>query len=277
MHPVGKALWYIEAHLSEKLTVGRLAGVAEVSGYHLVRSFGTITGLPLMRYVRYRRLSKAAVELTASDLRILEIAMNAGYNSHEAFTRAFVACFGVSPETLRNANNLQDLKLVEPTIMNDMPLKKLPEPCMVTSKPLIIAGLRKQYSSETAAGIPNQWEQFAPYIGIIPNQVGNAAFGVKYNGDDEGNVDYLSGVEISRVSNLPSELEVLRLPSQRYAVFDHEGHVSDIRRTWHTIFRDWMPSQNMEIKEAPDFERYTERFNPQTGIGGIEIWVPVAG
>ncbi len=140
MHPVGKTLWYIETHLSEDLTVD--AGVAEVSGYHLVRSFGTVTGLPLMHYVRYRRLSKAAVELTASDLRILEIAMNAGYNSHEAFTRAFVACFGVSPETLRNANNLQDLKLVEPTKMNDLPLEKIPEPRMVNSKPLIIAGLR---------------------------------------------------------------------------------------------------------------------------------------
>ncbi len=86
--------------------------------------------------------------------------MNAGYNSHEAFTRALVACFGVFPETLRNANNLQDLKFVEPAKMNDMPMKKMPEPRIVNNKPLIVAGLRKQYNSETAAGIPNQWEQF---------------------------------------------------------------------------------------------------------------------
>ncbi len=124
MHPVGKTLWYIETHLSDELTVEQLADVAQVSSYHLVRSFGTVTGLPLMRYVRYRRLSKAAVDLSASDLRILDIAMNSGYSSHEAFTHAFVACFGVPPETLRSANNLQDLKLVEPIKMNDMPLEK---------------------------------------------------------------------------------------------------------------------------------------------------------
>lgn len=275
MHPVGKTLWYIETHLSDELTVEQLADVAQVSSYHLVRSFGTVTGLPLMRYVRYRRLSKAAVDLSASDLRILDIAMNSGYSSHEAFTHAFVACFGVPPETLRSANNLQDLKLVEPIKMNDMPLEKLSEPRIVNSKPLMIAGLRKQYTSETAAGIPNQWEQFAAYIGTIPKQVGNVAFGVKYNSDGEGNVDYLSGVEISEATDLPSELEVLRLPAQQYAVFDHNGHVSEIRRTWHTIFRDWMTSHKKQIKEAPDFERYSEKFDPQTGIGGIEIWVPL--
>jgi AraC family transcriptional regulator len=121
MHPIGKTLWYIETHLSDESTVERLSDVAKVSSYHLVRSFGAVTGLPLMHYVRYRRLSKAAVELSTSDLRILDIAMNAGYNSHEAFTRAFVASFGVPPETLRSANSLQEIKLVEPIKMNDMP------------------------------------------------------------------------------------------------------------------------------------------------------------
>lgn len=276
MHPVGKTLWYIETHLSEKLTVERLADVADVSSYHLVRSFGTVTGLPLMRYVRYRRLSKAAVDLSASDLRILDIAINSGYSSHEAFTRAFVACFGVTPESLRNANNLQEIKLVEPIKMNDTPLKTLSEPRIVNSKPLVIAGLRRRYNSETIAAIPNQWEEFAAYIGNIPKQVGNVGYGVKYNSDSEGNVDYLSGVEVSEVTDLPPELEVLRLPAQQYAVFDHEGHVSEIRRTWHTIFSDWMTSHKKQIKEAPDFERYSEKFDPQTGFGGIEIWVPLA-
>jgi AraC family transcriptional regulator len=60
-----------------------------------------------------------------------------------------------------------------------------------------------------------------------------------------------------------------------YAVFSHSEHVSTIRSTWTTIWNAWWPSSGHELADAPDFERYGEEFDPRTGLGGLEIWVPI--
>ena len=275
MHPVAKAVWYIEAHLADDMSLSDLSAVAGVSPYHLARSFSALTGLPPMRYVRLRRLSRAAVALAGFRASILLIALEAGYGSHEAFTGAFVTHFGTTPAMVRKSGDLNNLKLAKPVRMTDTPYDTLADPEIVESGSHLIAGLRKRYGPDTAAEIPNQWQAFVPHIGQIPDQAGNAAFGVRYNSDGEGHLDYLTGVEVSSFSDLPCEFENLRLPPQRYAVFAHQGHVSDIRRTWHTIFRDWIPAHNIEIRDAPDFERYADDFDPATGTGRIEIWIPL--
>jgi AraC family transcriptional regulator len=67
----------------------------------------------------------------------------------------------------------------------------------------------------------------------------------------------------------------VRIPAQRYAVFSHRDHVSRIRAAFYTIWNRWLPASNHEHADAPDFERYDERFDPRTGTGTVEIWLPV--
>src|SRR6202046_5812327 len=102
MNPAQKALWFIESHLAEELTLDEIAGVAGVSRFHLVRSFAATTGLSVMRYVRARRLSEAARALAAGAPDILTLALDADYGSHEAFTRALRDHFGTTPEAGRH-------------------------------------------------------------------------------------------------------------------------------------------------------------------------------
>ena len=66
-----------------------------------------------------------------------------------------------------------------------------------------------------------------------------------------------------------------RIPEQKYAVFTHSEHISTIRRTVNTIWNHWLPISGMKAADAPSFERYDEAFDPATGNGGLEIWVPV--
>ena len=66
------------------------------------------------------------------------------------------------------------------------------------------------------------------------------------------------------------------IPAGRYAVFTHRGHISDIRRTWYTIWNKALPDAGLTARQAPDFELYDRRFDPETGRGEVEIWVPVA-
>lgn len=275
MNPVGKALWFIESHFSRVLTLDEIAGGGCVSRFHLARAFEAATGFSVMRYVRARRLSEAARRLAEGAPDILAVAVDAGYGSHEAFTRAFREQFGLTPEALRARGHLDNLALVEPIRMDKPFLTHLEPPRFEDGKPFLVAGLSERYTCETTAAIPSQWQRFGAYFGRVPGQVGNVGYGVCYNADDAGNVDYLCGVEVSDFSALPAELSRLRISPQRYAVFSHREHVSTVRHTWNTIWNQWLPASGHVPADAPNFERYDEKFDPVSGMGGLEIWLPL--
>jgi AraC family transcriptional regulator len=275
MNPAQKALWYIESHLAGELTLDEIAGVAGISRFHMVRAFAAATGLSVMRYVRARRLTEAARALAHGAPNILELALDADYGSHEAFTRAFRDHFGVTPEAVRSSTRLDNLTLQEPILMDSTVIDNLQAPRFQTSKPLLVAGLGERYTWESGAAIPGQWQRFGQSVQNIPGRIGQVTYGVCYNGDDAGNFDYISGVEVSDFSDLPREFSSVRIPEARYAVFTHGDHISTIRRTINTIWNQWLPASGLKAADAPNFERYDENFDPLTGNGGLEIWVPV--
>jgi AraC family transcriptional regulator len=277
MNPVDKALWYIETHFAGEITLDEIAGVAGVSRYHVSRVFGEAIGRPITRYVRGRRLSEAAKALAAGAADILTVALEAGYGSHEAFTRAFREQFGLTPESVRAQRHLDNLELVEAQTMNHSILAELEQPRFESRAAFLVAGLSVRYDYESSgAGIPAQWQRFGPYLGNVPGQAGETAYGVRYNSDDSG-LDYMCGVEVGEFSQLPPELSRVRVPANRYAVFTHRGHISAIRSTWHTIWNKWLPKSGHALADAPDFERYGPQFDPRTGSGEVEIWVPIRG
>src|ERR1044072_423590 len=146
----------------------------------------------------------------------------------------------------------------------------------VTSKPFLVSGIAERCPHENGGpGIPTLWHQFHQSVDHIPARIGKVAYGVCCNGDDAGNFDYVAGVEVADFSDLPREFARVRIPEQKYAVFTHAEHISTIRRTVHTIWNHWLPASGMKAADAPSFERYDENFDPATGDGGLEIWVPV--
>jgi AraC family transcriptional regulator len=275
LNPVGKALWYIESHFASDVALDDVAAQGGVSRFHMTRAFAVATGWSVMRYTRGRRLTEAARALANGATDILSVALEAGYNSHEAFTRAFREQFGLTPDAVRAQRHLKNIDLVEAISMDQTTLDKLEAPRYENAKAFCVAGIAEHCTDETSAGIPAQWQRFQPYIGNIPGQVGTVAYGVVYNSDDEGNVDYLCGVEVADFSQIPSELSHVRIPENQYVVFSHREHVSTIRRTFNTIWSKWFPDSGHEPADAPFFERYDERFNPMTGAGGLEIWIPL--
>jgi AraC family transcriptional regulator len=276
MNPAQKALWFIESHLAGELSLDGIAGVAGVSRFHLVRAFAAATGFSVMRHVRARRLSEAARALANGAPDILALALEADYGSHEAFTRAFRDHFGVTPEMVRSSTRLDNLRLQEPIDMDSTLTDHLQPPRFITGKPFLVAGIGERYTWESGGpAIPGQWQRFHQKVDDIPGRVGKVAYGVCCNGDDSGNFDYIAGVEVADFSDLPREFSRVPIPEQKYAVFTHGEHISTIRRTVNTIWNHWLPASGMTAADAPNFERYDENFDPLTGNGGLEIWVPV--
>jgi AraC family transcriptional regulator len=241
----------------------------------MTRAFGDVTGHPVMRYVRGRRLTEAARSLANGARDILAVALEAGYGSHEAFTRAFREQFGVTPEAVRDQGHLTDINLLEPIKMEESIRTTVAPVRFERGDVLLIAGIGQRYTCETSAGIPAQWQRFLPHLGTIPEQVGRTAYGVRSNNDDEGGFDYICGFAVSGYSRVPSDWSRLRIAAQKYAVFSHREHISTIRSTWSTIWNKWFPESGHELVDAPEFERYGEEFDLHTGMGGLEIWVPI--
>jgi AraC family transcriptional regulator len=275
VNAVGKAIWFIETHFSGDLSLDDIARSAGVSRYYMVRAFGFATGCSVMRYVRGRRLTEAARSLAGDAPDILTVALDAGYGSHEAFTRAFRDQFGLTPETVRAQRHLCNIELVEPIKLDETLVPDLKPARFENGRPLLIAGLGERYTCETSKAVPAQWQRSVPHFQDIPRQVGKNTFGVACNGDDEGNFDYIAGVEVGDFSDLPAAFSRLRIGPQKYAVFSHRGHISTIRCTVKTIWSQWLPESGHEVADAPNFERFGEEFDPHTGIGGFEIWIPI--
>src|SRR5690606_24945254 len=262
---------------AQAISLSEIADASGVSRFHLSRAFGAATGRTVMGYLRGRRLSEAARALASGAPDILAVALEAGYGSHEAFTRAFRDQFGLTPERVRAQGHLDNLEPVEPIRMDHSLLVELEAPRMEDGKALLIAGLGGRYTFETNEGIPAQWQRFGPYIGSIPGQVGWTTYGVCCNTDEAGSFEYICGVEVSDFSDIPEELSSIRIPARRYAVFTHRGHISTIRSTVYTIWNKSLPESGLEVADAPDFERYDERFDAESGSGAVEIWIPIAG
>jgi predicted transcriptional regulator YdeE len=150
-------------------------------------------------------------------------------------------------------------------------------PRFENSREMVIAGLNAHYTPQTRGEIPKQWQQFVPRLGEISGKVGNATYGVVWRSTPDFAFDYLCGVEVKSTDKLPAGFTHTALPQQRYAVFEHRDHISKIAQTIDALWNRWAPECGLKIAQTPCFERYTEEFNPQTGMGGTEIWIPIAG
>lgn len=278
MSAAAKALWYIETHFAGPLTLGRIARAAGVSRFHLARLFEARVGRPVMAYVRARRLTEAARRLADGAPDIMAVALEAGYGSHEAFTRAFTQAFGMTPEAVRRQGHPGGLALQEALRVTPTANPTASPHHIVTGRAFRVAGLSKHYAANETAAIPALWQQFSPWLGRIEAQTGDPhiTYGVCYN-QRHDSLDYLCAVEVRDGGELPPEFSSLHIAAQTYAVFPHSAHVSAIRNTWNMIWDRWLPESGLKVLPAPFFEKYGPLFNGMTGEGGLEIWIPIAG
>lgn len=275
MSTVEKAIWYIENNYRKPVPLDTLAAVAGVSRYHLSRIFCYTVGLPISRYLRLRRLSEAAAALAAGEPDILNLALSLGYGSHEAFSRAFKEHFSRTPEAVREQGHTENLTLTEAISMARTNTTTVTQPRLETLDRLRLIGISRHYPFEKVAEIPDQWQSLVSQIQRVSPDSKPVTYGVIYNSDDES-FDYHTGIEARSGTDTPEGLVRLEIEPRSYLVFQHPGHVATVRDTCNAIWSDWLPESDFSAVEAPWFEKYGETFDPVTGAGGLEIWIPVS-
>lgn len=277
MSVVDKALWVIERNSSGELNLTAVADACGVSRAHLASAFGTTTGWPVMRYLRARRLTRAAQTLAQGAPDILSLALDVGYGSHEAFTRAFREQFGVPPERVREQGSTEGLTLVPALDLRARERTPLTPPWVTQAPAIRAVGLSGRHSFDKVIGIPIQWQTFmANHYGHIAHRVDGIPIGIQKPADEEGGFEYICAAEVTALGELPLGLQRIELPSRRCAVFEHRGHVSTLFSTYSAIWNEALEERGWTPAQAPIIERHAPAFDPETGEGGLALWVPLA-
>ena len=152
----------------------------------------------------------------------------------------------------------------------------LPQPRFEDGRPMTIAGLREHYTRASLDDIPALWQRLV--ASGFPGRIGPVDHAVVFPTAD--GCDYIAGYEVAGSAEPPKGFARVEIPPRRYAVFTHDGHVSTMRNTCASILGTWLPASGLQIAGTTDadaffLERYGEGFDPRTGLGDMQIWVPV--
>ena len=274
-------LAHIERHLFSPLSVASLSDVAGLSPWHFARVFTARTGDSVMNYVRARRLDAAAFKLSAANPpSLIDLAFDCGFESQEAFTRAFKRQFGAPPgqyqrNTIKHemgANAMSDTKTKAHVTMKDGLVKR---------GAFMVAGPRAVFDGDNKNGIPALWPALIKAL-PLDGQVDGRSYGVMSMKDrDEGSIYYLAGVEVKDGGKLPAGFERVTIPANSYAVFrldlDGPNLHPQIQAAMPIIWSEMIPNAKLKIANAPDFEAYPDGFNPMAKGTYMEMWIPVEG
>jgi AraC family transcriptional regulator len=274
-------LRYIDKNIKEKLSVEKLAGRAGFSLYHFCRVFQWGTGFSIMEYVRNRRLAFAAAELV-SGYRIIDIAVDYGFETHSGFSKSFRRYFGCTPEQYRThgSSEVPKLPVLEKT-KQYVSGGIIMEPKMVRLPAVKLAGFALKTRSKDGVNkkaIPQFWQACRADGRFERLQNGSflknhTLYGACFPENPEnGEFEYVIGAEVKDGHDVPKDYHVCTLPGALYAVFatppaEDFNFSSTIQGTWEYIYSEWFPKSGYEFDgNGVDFELYGERSMNMYGI-----------
>lgn len=261
---------------------------AGYSYYHLTRKFSALLGESLGSYIKKRRLADGAKKLLYTKRRIIDIAVENGFNSSEAFSRAFKTAYKVCPYTYRK--NRLDLFLTAKESLERDILKHRAEnitvyPKIVEMPDMKAAGLRGRTTLRDNV-IPALWQRFQALAHLVPHQIDNGRYFGICEAVSEGNsllnmnrdvlFSEVAAIEVGSFEDLPEQFAAKVLKGGRYAVFTHKGTLARITDTFNYIWSTWLLSTKERLDMREDFELYDSRFRGYHDPGSeVDIYIPI--
>lgn len=272
---------FIEGNLAEELRIEDIAQKAFMSKFHFQRMFSMLTGFTVSEYIRNRRLTKAAQELVNSDARVIDIALKYGYDSPEAFTKAFRTIHGISPSIAKKQS--QFLKAY-PKLSFQIQLKGDVEMDYKIVEKDAFSVVGKSIRTTTVGGENNRkiaefWNEanangLSAQLAKNSGPLGLLGICLEYDKEME-NLTYLIAAE-KNIESLPVDWEERQIPAATWAVFPVRGPMPDaMPKVWQRIFSEWFPSTGYEHAGGPEMEVYLSDANPSSADYYSEIWIPV--
>ncbi|WP_045517262.1 AraC family transcriptional regulator [Neobacillus niacini] len=277
-----KAIDYMEEHLLDQISIESIAKQANVSEFHFQRIFTVLTDMSVGEYLRRRRLTLAAQELSSTDSRIIDVALKYGYDTPESFSKAFRRQHGITPSRARNYSG----KLKSYNRLSIQVNLKGAEPMnykIVEKESFKVVGVKREFSCENGenlAGIPKMWDDVhVDGTNDLLFQVNNGplkgVLGVCVDKREAGSLLMDYWIATSHTGDTPDGLLALEIPASKWGVFEVHGAMPNaMQNTWKQIISEWFPSSHYQHAGTPDLEVYTDG-NPSSPDYYSEIWIPL--
>lgn len=273
---IQRVIDFIGKHLNEELELEELCRVACFSKYHFHRLFTAYTGIPLMGYIKWLRLKRAAHQLiTLKEETIINIALDAGFETHESFSRAFKKACGQNPSEFRRQANWENFENPPRQIhikgekIMKINIKELPSIRLAVMEhrgdPIRLSDTLDKLIT---------WAKVQP-INLKPKP--GEAFGFGYH--DPKDVEpkdfrFDLALKVPKDFKLNDQVIERTLPAGRYAVTLHKGSRDNIGDTIYSIYRDWLPQSGEELGDLPCIFCYQNFDHEVAETESLtEIWV----
>ena len=279
LRQLSRAIDYIEENLEGEISYDEAAKLACCSTYYFQRMFSYIPGISLSEYIRRRRMSLAAFELQASNIKVMDVGMKYGYQSPTSFNRAFQSVHGAAPTAAR----------VKGTMLSAYP--RISFSITVTGgenmryrieqkEAFRVIGVRtalKEDSEYNFHMVPKFWKKMLDSpayqeICCLSEKNGSDIFGIS-SYEDPRNIYYYIAARSDRV--VPKGMTELEIPAATWAVFEgNDPYRDSIQSIFRRFLTEWLPFSNYEYAHLPDIEVYPM----QTGnkmSSKAEIWIAV--
>lgn len=267
------AVKYIEANLCDEIVMDELARIACVTSDSFLRFFSYMSGMTLNEYIRRRRLTLAAYELRNSDRKVIDVAVKYGYESADAFTKAFAKQHGITPSQARDCQ--QNLKVYPPISFHIM-IKGAREMDfkIIETEQIKLRGLSKQFTGTAADRFDQEhvmWGiEYEEYMRKISPEIPGIWYGIWDK----------SRYWIAKSENEVTEpnMESCEIPAGRYAVFSTGcgGYAGDeLPPLRELIFGSWLPDSGYIQAADYEIEVYHLYAKSEKSKRHYEIWIPV--
>jgi len=285
LNQIQQGIDFIETYLEEDLPLARVAREAGLSQWHYQRIFKALTKETLKDYIRARRLANALEKLLETRLGILDIALVAGYQSQEAFTRAFKDRYALTPYAFRRRGRrnliVRKLKL-DGDYLRHLHQNMAPVPALGARPAMLLVGMHTRFygsdSDKNNLGrqLPRLWESFIARLGEVEHTVRGCCYGVvlPVSGDTD-ELEYYAAIEVRQADSLPAGMQRIAIPAAQYATFLHCGLGKLVDHTVDFIYSNWLCQSGYRHSGGPDLEIYDASFDPLSERSQMRYAIPI--
>ena len=280
---IQSAINYVEEHLTEDIDYEEVAKTAACSSFYFQRIFGILCGISLGDYIRKRRLTLAGNELSASDVKVIDVAMKYGYDSPESFARAFSRFHGVTPSDAKKDGSMLNsfsriyvkITLTGGSVMNYKIIEK--ESFDIIEK----VESHSVENNANAKSIPDFWTRshadgtVKTLLDITTDRA--FIFGICYGNVSENakTFDYSIAAVCSKDVAVPEGFRKNTIPARTWAIFECKGSMPNaIQELWHKIVAEFFPNSSYQPTCELDIEAYSDGDMSKADYRS-EIWIPV--
>ncbi|MDI9215693.1 AraC family transcriptional regulator [Clostridium tertium] len=282
---LNESINYIEENLTGEISYEVISKIAGCSVYNFQRMFSYIADKPLSEYIRNRRLTMAAFDLLNNSERIIDISLKYGYESQDAFTRAFKNFHGVLPSKVRNET--VQLKSC-PKLSFQIKIKgENHMNYQIEQWPAFkVMGISKKVKTDEAFKVvPNIWGDawkdgtMNKFLENFPGYRPSGFLGIAQGGEwgESEYMEYIIGVT-NHVDTLDCEyvpvlegMKEISYPAGTWVIFEANGELSNaIQEVYKQFYTEWLPSSGYELANLPVIECYLQENKQEVWLGIVK-------